>query len=339
MMAIYRPSLALCTRAAAKTLKTVCSSRHACRAAGTGGHGVVYHSDFRIQPLPEGHRFPMPKDALLYQHLVSIGLAENTLTPTAPHADTLCLVHQRSYVDAFLSGSIREEHMKRIGLPWSPELVRRTLIGVGSAIKAARHAVEQNTITCMTNGGTHHAHRDHGSGWCIFNDQAIAAKYVQKHHGVGNVLFVDLDVHQGDGTASIFFDDPSVYTFSIHCAEQSFPHQVQQSNMDVALPSGCSDDEYMDALMPALKEILDTYQFDLVMYNAGVDVHADDSLGKMSLTDQGIERRDRYVLSSCADKGIPVACAIGGGYAVNHASIVIRHAILHRVASQEYIKY
>jgi len=178
------------------------------RSTTTTSHPVTYHPDFRINPIPDGHRFPMPKDHLLWERLQAGGLGVRTFTPAAPDVDTLCLAHDPAYVHGFLQGTLAPEAMRRIGLPWSEELARRTLIGVGSAVLAARLAL-QFGVACMCNGGTHHAHRAHGSGWCVFNDLAVAARSVQRDAGVGRILFVDLDVHQGDGTAAIFAADDS----------------------------------------------------------------------------------------------------------------------------------
>jgi len=275
----------------------------------------------------------MPKDALLYDRLCELQLAGRTFRPQPPCIDTLCLVHDETYVNSFIEGTIDAAAMRRIGLPWSPALVQRTLIGVGSAIMAARLALQYG-VACMCNGGTHHSHKDHGSGWCIFNDQAIAARSVQRDAGVEKVLFCDLDTHQGDGTASIFANDPSVFTLSLHCEAQPFPLTLQKSDLDVPLPAGCTDSLYVETLRQVLPNVLDSFQPDLVMYNAGTDVHVDDSLGKMSLTTQGILERDRFVMKTCADRRIPVAAAIGGGYDPCHDHIVERHVALHRAAAE-----
>lgn len=298
------------------------------------GHPVVYHPDFAINPIQEGHRFPMPKDHLLYLRLQQLGLAENTFTPQVPDVDTLALCHDREYVEAFIAGSLPRPAMQRIGLPWSPALVRRTLIGVGSAVLAARLALQWG-VACMTNGGTHHAHPAHGGGWCALNDLAVAVRAAQRDCGLGTALILDLDVHQGDGTAAIFAGDPSVFTCSVHCAAQSFPHTLHASDLDVALPAGTGDAEYLAALRQLLPGLLARVQPQLVAYNAGVDVHAADSLGKMALSDQGIAERDAFVLACCASAGVPVAVAIGGGYEEEHANIVERHVLLHRAASEQ----
>ncbi|KAL4428051.1 hypothetical protein ABPG75_002140 [Micractinium tetrahymenae] len=296
-------------------------------------HPVVYHDDFTINPIPDGHRFPMPKDALLYARLRQLGLAGRTFRPEPPSADTLSLAHDPAYVQSFLDGSISPAAMRRIGLPWSEALVQRAVIGVGSAVLAARLAL-QFGMAVMCNGGTHHAHPAHGSGWCIFNDQAVAARAAQRDAGIGQVLFVDLDVHQGDGTAAIFRGDPSVFTLSLHCAAQPFPHSLERSDLDVALPAGTTDEQYMQALQEVLPPLLARLRPQLVLYNAGVDVHAEDSLGKMALTDAGILARDRFVFAACAAAGAPVAAAMGGGYCPDHERIVDRHVLLHRAAAE-----
>ena len=169
---------------------------------------ITYHDDFTINPIPSNHRFPMPKDALLYRRLQELGLAERTFTPPPPDIATLCLAHDEEFVRNFIAGTLSPSGMRSIGLPWTKDLVTRTLIGVGSGILAARLAM-QFGVAVMTNGGTHHAHPSHGSGWCIFNDQAVAARSIQRDMNVGRILFVDLDVHQGDGTAAIFHNDPT----------------------------------------------------------------------------------------------------------------------------------
>eukprot|EP00873_Tetraselmis_striata_P022771 jgi/Tetstr1/443035/TSEL_031095.t1 len=307
-----------------------------CRRVGGHGvayHPVVYHPDFQISPLPDDHRFPMPKDHLLYLRLQALGMAteENTFAPSYPDEDTLALCHDREYVQSFLAGTISKADMRKINLPWSPQLRQRTLIGTGSAILAARLALQWGAA-CMCNGGTHHAHRAYGGGWCIFNDQAVAARLVQRDLGVSQILFIDLDVHHGDGTAAIFRDDPSVFTFSMHCDDQAFPAVRPPSNLDIGLPAGMGDTEYLSRLSEALPRVLDDVQPQMVFYNAGVDPHVDDALGLLALTDYGIQERDRLVIDACAARRIPVAAAIGGGYSPDHDSIVERHVSVHRAA-------
>jgi acetoin utilization deacetylase AcuC-like enzyme len=301
----------------------------------TAKHAVVYHEDFKINPIPSNHRFPMPKDALLYQRLVELGIAtaDRTFTPVPPDLETLCLAHDADYVSSFLDGTISDAAMRSIGLPWSNDLVTRTLIGTGSAILASRLALDLG-IAVMCNGGTHHAHPGHGSGWCIFNDQAVAAKSVQRDCSVCQILFIDLDVHQGDGTAAIFQNDSSVFTFSMHCEAQPYPSILQKSDLDVPLPAGCDDESYLSTLKAVLPGVLETVQPELVMYNAGTDVHIDDSLGKMALSINGILERDRLVMKLCSEAGSVLCAAIGGGYENDHEKIVERHVMLHRAAGE-----
>jgi acetoin utilization deacetylase AcuC-like enzyme len=274
---------------------------------------------------------------MLYLRLVELGLAGpgNTFTPTHPDAETLALCHDPAYVAGFLAGTLDAAAMRKIGLPWSPALVTRTTAGTGSAILAARLALQYG-VACMTNGGTHHAHYGHGSGWCIFNDLAVAARAAQRDAGVGRVLFIDLDVHHGDGTAAIFAGDASVFTFSMHCDAQPFPAQRPPSDRDVGLPAGAGDAEFLAALEAHLPILLDEVAPDLVLYNAGVDPHADDSLGLLQLSDAGIAARDVAVMQACAQRCVPIAAAIGGGYAPDHAAIVERHVSLHAAAAAAF---
>ena len=261
--------------------------------------------------------------------------ASNTFTPTAPDADTLSLVHCPAYVAAFLAGTLDGAAMRRIGLPWSERLVRRTTLGVGSAVLAARLAVQYG-VAAMCNGGTHHAHRAHGSGWCIFNDLAVAARAIQRDAGVGRVLILDLDVHHGDGTAAVFAGDDSVFTFSLHCHDQAFPAQRPPSDRDAGLPAGAGDAEYAAELARHVPSILDELHPELVLYNAGVDPHADDALGLLKLSDAGLAARDALVFDACGARGVPIAAAIGGGYASDHGAIVERHVSMHAAAAAAF---
>jgi len=300
-------------------------------------HAVVYHEDFKINPIPSKHRFPMPKDSLLYQRLCELGVGR-TFTPVPADFGTLCLAHDADYVQSFLDGTISDADMRCIGLPWSKELVTRTLIGTGSAILASRLALDLG-IAVMCNGGTHHAHSGHGSGWCIFNDQAVAAKSIQRDCSVGQILFIDLDVHQGDGTAAIFRNDSSIFTFSMHCEAQSYPVILQKSDLDIPLPAGCHDQQYLSTLERVLPGLLKEVQPEMVMYNAGTDVHADDSLGKMALSNEGILERDRLVMKFCSEQGSVLCAAIGGGYEPDHNKIVERHVMLHKAAAEYAVAF
>ncbi|MGB3613712.1 MAG: histone deacetylase, partial [Elainellaceae cyanobacterium] len=193
-------------------------------------------------------------------------------------------------------------------------------------------------MACNTVGGTHHAYADFGSGFCIFNDLAIAARVVQQLDLAQQILIVDLDVHQGDGTAHIFQEDPSVFTFSMHC-EVNFPSRKQRSDRDVPLPEGLEDDAYLQILAAHLPDLLTQVNPDLVIYDAGVDSHIGDRLGKLALTDAGIFRRDMQVLGTCAAAGYPLACVIGGGYSKDFEALAYRHSLLHRAASEVFRRH
>ncbi|MDB9345183.1 MULTISPECIES: histone deacetylase [Cyanophyceae] len=299
---------------------------------------IIYHPDY-IAPLPPGHRFPMSKFEKLYELLLAEGVAQTAQfhTPKRPPPELIELVHTPEYVKAYCEGTLEPKVQRRIGLPWSPELVNRTCVAVGGTILTAQMALSQG-LACNTAGGTHHAFPSYGSGFCIFNDLAIACRVLQKLGLVQKILIVDLDVHQGDGTAVIFQGDDSVFTFSMHC-EVNFPGTKQTSDLDVPLTVGMEDDAYLQTLANYLPDLLSHIQPDLVLYDAGVDPHIGDRLGKLALSDTGIFRREMQVLSTCVAAGYPVACVIGGGYADDMKSLVWRHSLLHRAASQVYHQY
>lgn len=299
---------------------------------------LVYHPGYVI-PLPEGHRFPMPKFKLLYELLLKDAVASSIQfhTPDLPVQAEIEQVHTSSYVQAYLQGMLDAKAQRRIGLPWSQALVQRTCTAVGGTVLTAKLALEQG-LACNTAGGTHHAFPDYGSGFCIFNDLAIAARSIQALGLAQKILIVDLDVHQGDGTAFIFKDDPSVFTFSMHC-EINFPGTKQQSDLDIPLPAGMEDDDYLQTLAAYLPDLLTQVQPDLVLYDAGVDPHLGDRLGKLALTDTGLFRREMQVLSTCVAQRYPVACVIGGGYADDLPSLVYRHSLVHRAATLVYQQY
>ncbi|BAZ06274.1 histone deacetylase family protein [Calothrix sp. NIES-3974] len=296
---------------------------------------IIYHPDY-VAPLPPGHRFPMQKFGMLYDMLINdgVGKPEQFHQPVRPPVKLIELVHTPGYVEAYCQGSLDGKQQRRIGLPWSEALVNRTCVAVGGTILTAKLALECG-LACNTAGGTHHAFPDYGSGFCIFNDLAIACRVFLQEGLVRRVLIVDLDVHQGDGTAYIFRDDPNVFTFSMHC-EVNFPGIKQKSDLDVPLAEGMGDDEYLQTLGSYLPDLLSHVKPDLVLYDAGVDTHRDDKLGKLQLTDTGLFCREMQVLSTCTKVGVPVACVIGGGYATDMAALVYRHSILHRAATQVY---
>jgi acetoin utilization deacetylase AcuC-like enzyme len=304
---------------------------------GKHGFALIYHPDY-VAPLPNAHRFPMPKFKILKDLLLSdeIIKPEQIFQPELPDLATIELVHTCEYVRAYCEGNLEPKVQRRIGLPWSEALAHRTRIAIGGTILAAKLALEYG-CACNTAGGTHHAFPSYGSGFCIFNDLAIASRALQNRGLVNKILIIDCDVHQGDGTAFIFRDDDSVFTFSMHC-EANFPSKKQQSDFDVPLPVGLDDDGYLQILASHLPNLLDRVKPDLVLFDAGVDTHVSDRLGKLALTDWGIYRRERMVLSTCQAGGYPVACVIGGGYGKDMSALVYRHSLLHRAAKEVFTK-
>lgn len=299
---------------------------------------LIYHPDY-VVPLPAQHRFPMPKFRQLYELLLTdkVACLEQFFLPETPPQHWIELVHTSEYVQAYFQGTLDAKAQRRIGLPWSPQLVKRTCTAVGGTISTAKLALQYG-LACNTAGGTHHAFPSYGSGYCIFNDLAIASRVIQHLNLARKILIIDLDVHQGDGTAFIFHGDRSVFTFSMHC-EVNFPSLKQVSDLDIPLPVGMEDEDYLQTLAHHLSDVLVAVKPDLVLYDAGVDTHIGDRLGKLALTDTGIFRREMQVLSTCIAARYPVACVIGGGYADDLSSLVYRHSLLHRAASQVYRQY
>lgn len=273
----------------------------------------------------------MGKFAALPGALRALGLGSGGFASAEPasRAD-LVRAHDDAYVDAVLAADVPAAVARRIGLPVTADVARRSVHACGGTLAAARLALAAG-LACNTAGGSHHAARRHGAGFCVFNDVAVAALALLAQGAVGRVLVVDLDVHQGDGTADIFQDDPRVLTLSMH-AEKNFPARKIPSDMDVALPDGMEDDAYLAMLAPALEEALARARPDLVFYNGGVDPHRDDKLGRLALSDQGLARRDRHVFETCVKNRIPVAGVIGGGYDDDVDRLARRHAHLHLAA-------
>ena len=289
---------------------------------------VVHHPAY-VTPLPAAHRFPMPKFARLLACLRETGLllpAQEHVPEPAPRG-WLELAHEVEYVAAVLEQRLDEAAVRRLGLPMSPVLALRSRCAVAGTVLAARLALEHG-IACNTAGGSHHAFTGHGAGFCVFNDVAVAARLLLAEGGVGRVLVVDLDVHQGDGTASMLADEPRAFTLSVHC-RTNFPARKQQSDLDVALDAEVGDADYLDLLDGLLPALLDRVRPDLVLYNAGVDPHRDDRLGRLALTDAGLAERERLVLDAVRSRGLSLACVVGGGYADDLDLLARRHALLH----------
>lgn len=242
------------------------------------------------------------------------------------------LIHTRRYHQAFSRGQLLPEEQRRIGLPDSSALVRRSWLAVGGTVLTARLALEHG-VACHLAGGTHHAFADHGSGFCIFNDCAVAARVLLSEGKVSRLMVVDLDVHQGDGTAALLAADPRVFCFSAHCGS-NFPLRKQPGDLDLSLPDGLEDEPYLSTIGDVLPDLLDQWGPELVIYNAGVDPHRSDRLGKLGLSNDGLLTRDRLVLDACLRRRIPVATVIGGGYDELPA-LVERHSIVFSAASEQ----
>ncbi len=293
---------------------------------------LVYHPAYSA-PLPSSHRFPMAKFRLLHDHLLRLDLArpEQLHQPLPIPRRALELVHGRSYHEGFSRDRLSPAAQRRIGLPATTPLVRRTWLAVGGTLLTARLALEHG-LACHLAGGTHHAFPNHGSGFCIFNDVAVAARVLLAEGAVARLMVVDLDVHQGDGTAAIFAGDGRVFTLSAHAAS-NFPLRKQTSDHDLPLGDGLDDDGYLAAVGRLLPELLEQARPGLVLYNAGVDPHRDDRLGRLGLSNSGLLLRDRMVLEACLRRGIPVATVIGGGYDALPA-LVARHGLVFRAAAE-----
>ena len=294
---------------------------------------TVWSSAKYTFPLPEGHRFPVAKYAMLRERVVSEGIvaADHVLDPAAATDDDLLLVHTAEYVHRFNEGLLDAAEIRRLGFPWSPELVERSRRAVGGTLAASRHALLHGVAMNLA-GGTHHAFADHGEGFCVYNDVAIAIRSLQRDGLARRAAVVDLDVHQGNGTHAILGADPGVYTFSMH-GGKNYPFHKVPGTLDVALADGTGDDVYLDALTPTLPRVLADSSPDIVFYIAGADPHEGDALGRLSLTFDGLIARDRYVLSQCREVGIPVAIVIGGGYGRRIEDTVQVHVNTVRVAT------
>lgn len=293
----------------------------------------IFYNDHFVLPLPPGHRFPMQKYALL----------RAAVQAWAPHAlheapaaseDELRLAHTADYVRRMLDGGLSEEEVRRIGFPWSPPMAERARRSVGATIAAARAALRDGIAVNLA-GGTHHAHADHGEGFCCFNDVAVATRVLQRERAVERVLICDLDVHQGNGTAAIFAGDASVFTFSMH-GERNFPARKEASTLDVALPDGCTDEDYLAALRAQLPGIIDRFRPQMMFYLAGADPYAGDRLGRLALSKAGLAERDRMVLRLARDTGLPVAVTMAGGYADEVDDIVDIHFNTVRTAFEVF---
>ncbi|MDP5186635.1 MAG: histone deacetylase [Alishewanella sp.] len=291
---------------------------------------LIYHPCYSELALPERHRYPIGKYRALQQALLAIGVpaAHFTEAPAALPADLSC-IHASHYVEALCSGTLDAKAMRRIGFPWSEQLIARSLQSIGGTLHTAELALAQGLAVHLS-GGYHHAFHDFGSGFCLFNDLAFTAKTL-KQRGVGPILIFDLDVHQGDGTALLLANEPEIITASIHC-EKNFPARKQHSDWDIGVATNCSEHEYLETVQQSLDSLLTWYRPELVLYDAGVDVHKNDDLGLLSISTATIAQRDQLVFESCRAKQIPVAAVIGGGYQRDLAALTAVHLQLFKAA-------
>ncbi len=293
---------------------------------------IVHHPDYDAR-FPATHRFPMGKYRRLMEILHDRGLAApaSLHVPEPAGPELLSLAHAADYVDQVIASAVPEAVEREIGFPVDERVSRRARLATSGTLLAARLALRSG-VACNTAGGSHHARRAGGAGFCTFNDVAVAALALIGEKAVGRVLVVDLDVHQGDGTADILMHEPRAFTFSMHAAK-NYPVRKVPSDLDLALDDGTGDEAYLERLATVLPLLLDYARPDLVFYNAGVDPHQGDRLGRLALTDEGLRRRDRMVFEHFRNRDVPVCGVIGGGYGTDVDEIAARHAILFETAA------
>jgi acetoin utilization deacetylase AcuC-like enzyme len=295
---------------------------------------VSHHPDYLL-PLPDGHPFPMAKYALVHQLLLERGVigAADVLVPAEAAVEDLARVHTPGYLEKLFGPGLSVDEQRRLGVPWSARLLRRSRLAVQGTLEAARVALREGLAGNLA-GGTHHAFADHGEGFCVLNDVAVAIRALRAGGAIGRALVVDLDVHQGNGTAAIFDGDANVYTFSMH-GERNYPARKMHSSCDVGLPDGIDDDAYLAELAQRLPGILRGFDPDLVCYLAGVDVAAGDRYGRFALSEAGVRARDRFVVECVRGGGWPLVLTLAGGY----AATARRTAELHVIAFEEAVRF
>lgn len=296
----------------------------------------VFFSDTYTLPLPEGHRFPMSKYEMLRSYLLDERILHSSELFQSPLAEPelLGLAHTPEYIKAMREGTVDRSIIMRIGFPWSPSLYDRSRATVGGAVEATKYALKEG-ISGNLAGGTHHAHADRGEGYCVFNDIAVATRYLQKHRLAQRIAIIDLDVHQGNGNSSILGEDENVFILSVH-GEKNYPFRKVPSTLDIGLADGAGDDEFLEAVKLGLRAI-DRFQPDYIFYQMGVDPLKEDVLGKLNVTHEGLIQRDRLVLKYCYQNKIPVSLALGGGYAKPIEASVIAYANTYRVVKEIYV--
>ena len=297
---------------------------------------VVYNDNYDI-PLPEGHRFVGTKFSDLYNFIKNSNLYTNLTihqSKSAPINDVQ-VVHNRDYVMIVKEGNLSRDQERRINLPWSEKLAKRSFLAIQGTLQTSQVALDYG-IACHLAGGTHHAFKDCGSGFCVFNDLAYASITLLNQEKINKILILDLDVHQGDGTASICENIDNIFTCSIHC-KNNFPFDKKNSNLDVPIDDEVNDVKYINILTKTLDQIESNFKPDIVFYDAGVDVHSNDDLGNLNLTDDGIKKRDEIVCEYFKEKKIPLCTVIGGGYSKNRQELASRHFSIFETVSKTYL--
>ncbi|MQT12469.1 histone deacetylase family protein [Segnochrobactrum spirostomi] len=292
-------------------------------------HDPLYHAEIAAD-----HRFPMGKFRRVAEVLIDDGLVtpDEFHVPGEAPADWLCLVHREDYVEQVLAADVPAAIAREIGLPMVEAVGRRAAAATAGTVLAGRLALAEG-IACNTAGGSHHARAEQGAGFCVFNDVAVAIRVLQREGRIERAMVIDCDVHQGDGTASIFTGDPAVFTFSIH-AEKNYPARKVPSDLDLPVEDDLGDRDYVALIRQHVRALVANHRPDIVFYNAGVDPHADDRLGRLALSDDGLTERDRYVIDAVRETGVPLAGVLGGGYDPDLERLARRHTILHRVAAE-----
>ncbi|WP_394157552.1 histone deacetylase family protein [Vibrio campbellii] len=301
---------------------------------------LIYHPIYSQLDLPEGHRYPIMKYHHLHQAVVEKLGSEDWggkiefFQPTPLSTDEIKRVHCEEYVDLLVTGAMPAAKMRRIGFPWSEALITRTLTSTAGTVLTAEKALEHG-IAIHLSGGYHHAHKDFGSGFCLFNDLAIAAKHMLDHEHVDKVMIIDSDVHHGDGTATLCKDEADIITLSFHC-DKNFPARKPDSDLDVPLRRDTDDETFLMTFKEVVQMAINLHRPDMVIYDAGVDIHTDDELGYFNVSTKGIFERDRFLMQLMKDRSIPVAAVVGGGYRSEHADLVSIHMQLIDAAEQVY---
>ena len=292
---------------------------------------IINHPDY-VAHIGDDHRFPIKKFGELIKILKKKNIAkdQNTFEPTEVSKSTLLNVHNEAYINKINNLTLSKDEIRKLGFPLVSSVRRRSFVATGGTVLASKLAVK-NKIACNTAGGSHHAFPDQGNGYCVFNDVAVAAKYLKKKYKFEKILILDLDVHQGDGTAKIFENDNSFFTVSIH-SKKNYPSKKQSSDIDIELDDGMEDEEYLSVVNQLIKKI-ESEDFNFVFYVAGVDIHCDDRLGKLNISEDGIRKREKMVINHFFKKNIPLCGVLGGGYNHDFEQLINLHSILHETCN------